>query len=296
MRKVLIIAVFTLFVLPGISQEFKCNLQISSQQIQGTDKRVFETLQTELQNFINERQWTNFDFKTNERIDCSMVINITGRDGDNFEAQLTVVASRPVFNSSYSTTLLNYLDKDFTFDYMEYQPLEFEETSHMSNLTSVVVYYLYMILGLDFDSFTEMGGTPFFEKAEQIVNNASSDPSPGWRAYEGTRNRYWLVENYINSTYEDLRKFSYQYHLKGLDRMWEKQDEGRNAVLQSLQLLQNVKDARPGLFGLQLVLESKREEVIDIFSEGSSSQKSQAEEIMKGLDPSHTSDYNAISR
>ncbi len=164
--KSIITFILSLFFLISIGQEFNCSLQVSSQNIEGTDKSVFETLQIELQKFINEQKWTDYEFISNEMIDCSILINVTSvKSQDQYNGEITVVSSRPVYNSSYSTPPLTYLDKDFSFEYAEFQPLEFEETTHMSNLTSVIAFYLNIILGLDFDSYSDMGGTIFFEKS-----------------------------------------------------------------------------------------------------------------------------------
>ncbi len=279
------------------AQEFLCNITVDSRQVQGTDKKVFETLQTELTEFVNSRQWTGYEFKMNERIECNMVISISNRPStDRFEATLNIVASRPVYNTAYNSTLLNYIDKDFNFEYVEYQPMEYQENSYSSNLTSVMAYYLYMILGLDFDSFSQNGGTPFYEKAESVVNAAQSSPEKGWSAFEDQRNRYWFVENYLNKSYSGLRSFLYEYHRKGLDVMPDKTEQGRAAILQSLNYLKIVYDEQPGLFALQLLVDAKGDEIINIFSEGNPKEKSEAQNIMKEIDPANASDYSKITQ
>ncbi|OQX75466.1 MAG: hypothetical protein B6D61_10355 [Bacteroidetes bacterium 4484_249] len=287
-----------LFLTTGLfAQEFLCNITVDSRQVQGTDKKVFETLQTELTEFINNRQWTGYDFKTNERIECNMVISVRNRPStDRFEATLNIVASRPVFNTAYNSSLLNYIDKDFNFEYVEYQPMEYQENSYSSNLTSVVAFYLYMILGLDFDSFSPNGGTPFYEKAESVVNAAQNSPEKGWNSFEDQRNRYWLVENYLNKSYSGLRSFLYEYHRNGLDVMSEKADQGRAAILESLKFLKDVYDEQPGLFALQLMIDAKGDEIINIFSEGNPKEKSEAQNIMKEIDPSNASNYSKITQ
>ena len=278
------------------AQEIFCNLQVNSQQLQGTDKRIYENMQTSLIEFINDRKWTGYDFKPEERIECNMVITITGRPStDQFSARLNVVASRPIYGTTYNSTLLNYVDEDFNFEYVEFQPMEYQDNQYMSNLTSVIAYYIYIILGLDFDSYSQYGGGPFFEKAELVVNAAQEGGQVGWNSFEDQRNRYWLVENYLNQSYGDLRIFFYEYHRNGLDVMSEKVDEGRAATLASLIYLQNAYDARPGLFALQLVLDAKRDEFVNIFKGGNPKEKEESQKILKKLDPANSSTYSKIS-
>jgi hypothetical protein len=278
------------------AQEFNCQLQVIARQVEGTDKKVFQTLQDELIKFISDRRWTNYQFKVEERIDCSIVMNITERpSSDVFKGNITIVATRPAYKTSYASTLINYIDKDFQFEYVEFQPLDFIENTHSSNLTSVLAYYLYIILGLDFDSFSPMGGTPFFEKAQQIVNAAQNTPEPGWKSFESMLNRYWMVENYLNNSYQDLRKFSYEYHRKGLDVMSEKAEPGRAWIYDNLKMLENLYNEKPGLYILQLFIDSKRDELINIFTMGTPTEKTGAVQLLKKIDPSNANQYMKIS-
>jgi hypothetical protein len=278
-------------------QEFLSNITVNSQQVEGTDKRVYENMQTALQEFINNRIWTNYDFKASERIECNFLLTIVERpETDRFKATLNVVASRPVFKSAYNSPLMNYIDKDVEFFYVEFQPMEFQENTYNDNLTSIISYYLYMILALDFDSFSLQGGSQFFEKAESIVNAAQNSGEKGWGSFEDPDNRYWLLENYMNNSYFKLRQFLYDYHRLGLDLMSEKADQGRSKISESLTYLQDVHNERPGLFALQLLIDAKRAEIINIFSEGNPREKSDAENIMKEIDPANSSEYSKITR
>ena len=298
MRKISLLILFALVAVSGVNaQEFLCQIQVNSSQVEGTDKRVFESMRTALMEFVNNRRWTNYDFKPEERIECSMVINIGERPAaDRFIATLNVVASRPVYKTAYNTTLLNYIDKDFDFEYVEFQPMDFQENSYTSNLTSVIAFYLYMILGLDFDSFSQYGGNIYFEKAEQIVNAAQNAPEVGWSSFDNDKNRYWLVENYLNNAYSDLRRFSYEYHRQGLDQMADNAYEGRSKISETLKLLQDVHEQRPGLFALQLMVDAKRDEIINIFTEGNPREKTDVQNIMKNVDPANSSNYSKISQ
>ncbi|RLD57234.1 MAG: DUF4835 domain-containing protein [Bacteroidetes bacterium] len=278
------------------AQEFLCTVDVSSTQVQGSDRQVYDDMKNSLMEFVNNRIWTNYEFKVGERIECTMVITITERvSTDVFKARLNIVASRPIYMSSYNSPLLNYVDNSFDFEYVQFQALDYQENNFSSNLTSVVAYYLYMILGLDFDSFSESGGTPFYEKAEAIVNTAQNSAYKGWKAFETQKNRYWLVENYTNNSYSDLRKFLYDYHRLGLDMMSDKTDEGRANILESLKYLQNVYDDKPGLFALKLMLDAKSDEIVNIFKEANPKEKTDAINIMKEIDPANSSKYSKIT-
>ena len=277
------------------AQELKCDIVVNSSQVSGTDKSVFENMQTALYEFINNTKWTNINFKTNEKIECSIAITIKERtDSDSFKGEINMALRRPCYKASYTTPMLNYMDQKFTFNYMVGQPLDFSMNTHISDLTSTVAFYIYMFLGLDFDSFSLNGGKPFFEAAEQIVSNAQSSSQPGWKAFDGNKNRYWMAENMTNNSYAPLHQFLYEYHRLGLDVMSENPDQGRTAILKSLQYLQSVYESYPTCFLLQLLVEAKRDEIINIFSEGTQQEKTQASNIMKQIDPSKSSQYDAI--
>lgn len=289
-----IIAICLFFANIAAAQELKCDVVINSSQVSGTDKTVFENLQTALYEFVNNTKWTNINFKTNEKIECSIAITIKERKDDSFSGEINMALRRPCYKASYTTPMLNYLDQKFAFNYTDGQPLDFSMNTHMSDLTSSIAFYVYMFLGLDFDSFALEGGKPYFEAAQQIVNNAQSSTQPGWKAFDGNKNRYWMAENMNNNSYAQLHQFLYEYHRLGLDLMSEKPDEGRTAILNSLAYLQSVYNSYPSCFMLQLIVEAKRDEIINVFSEGSQKEKTQAVNIMKQIDPSKSSQYDAI--
>ena len=279
------------------AQELKCDIVVNSSQISGTDKSVFESMQTALYEFINNTKWTNINFKPSEKIECSIAITIKERtDSDSFTGEINMALRRPCYKSSYTTPMFNYLDQKFSFSYTVGQPLDFSMNTHISDLTSTIAFYVYMFLGFDFDSFSLNGGKPFFEAAQTIVNNAQSSSQGGWKAFDGNKNRYWLAENANSNSYAGLHQFLYEYHRLGLDVMSEKPDEGRAAILKSLQYLQSVYSSYPTCFLLQLIVEAKRGEIINVFSEGSQQEKTQAANIMKQIDPSKSSQYDAITQ
>ena len=289
-----IVAVCLLLANMVAAQELKCEVRINSNQVAGTDKTVFQNLQTALYEFINNTKWTNINFKTAEKIECSLAITIKERDGNSFSGELNMALRRPCYKASYTTPMLNYVDPKFSFEYTDGQPLDFSLSTHMSDLTSSIAFYVYMFLGLDFDSFSLNGGSPYFEAAQQIVNNAQSSSQSGWKAFDGNKNRYWMAENMTNNSYAPLHQFLYEYHRLGLDVMSEKPDEGRAAILRSLESLQTLHKSYPTCFFLQLIVEAKRDEIISVFSQGTQQEKIKATNIMKELDPAQSSNYDII--
>ena len=278
-----------------IAQELRCNISISAQKIQGANRTVFETMQSDLYEFMNNRKWTDQKFAMDERIECSFFINLDKQiSSDEFTGTIKVQARRPVFNSSYETMLLNINDNDFDAKYIEYQTLEFNETSNKDNLTNILAYYAYIILGMDYDSFSPEGGTEFFQKAQTIVNNSQSAREKGWKAYESERNRYWLVENILNKSYSGFRSTTYQYHRQGLDIMYDKSPEGRAAIAESLKSIQKVFRSRPSLYILQVFFDAKSDELVNVFSKSFPDEKNRVSVILNECDPSNGSKYEKI--
>jgi hypothetical protein len=277
------------------AQEFNCQVQVSSAQIEGTEKKVYQTLQQSLYEFINNRKWTNLAYKPEERIECTILITINERvSSDMFKAKLNLVLQRPVFKTSYNSTVFNYVDKDFDFNYLESQNLEYAPDAFTSNLTSVIAFYLNIFLGIDGDTFTKYGGSPYFEKAQAIVNTAQNVPEKGWKAFESQKNRYWLVENFLNSSYSGIREGLYDYHRLGLDVMTENIELGRSGITDCIDLFQRANRARPGLYLLQLMLDAKRDEIINIYSQASPQDKVKVMAVLKEIDPANSAKYQKI--
>lgn len=277
------------------AQEFLCQVSVNSSQVEGSEKKVFQTLQSALYEFVNNRKWTNYVYKPEERIECSMMITITDRiSSDQFKGRINVVLQRPVYKTSYNTNLLNLVDKDFDFKYVELEPLDYNDDAYTSNLTSMVAYYLYIMLGVDADSFTKFGGTPYYEKARGVVNAAQNSPERGWKAFESLKNRYWLVENLLNNTYSAFREGLYSYHRLGLDLMSENMDLGRNGINDCLEDVQKVNREKTGLYITQMFLDAKSEELINIYSQAAPMDKTRAINILKEIDPANGSKYQQI--
>lgn len=295
-----ILIIIMLYPLLLTAQELNCNVQISAQRIQGSNRQVFETMQRDIYEFMNNTVWTNHVYSYAERIDCNILVNLNDQlSADEFRGTIQVQLRRPVFNTTYNSTMLNFIDNSFQFRYVEFQPLEFDPSTHRSNLVSVLAYYAYMIIGFDYDSFSPMGGTEFFQVAEKIVNNAQNAPEPGWKPYDSSRNRnrYWLVKNILDSEYQGVRQFIYDYDINGLDKMESKIGEARTSMGESLKLLQEVYRRKPDpfMYYLQIVIESKSDELINIFSEAFPEEKSRVVQILTEIDPANKEKYEGIN-
>lgn len=265
-----------------------------SQQVQGTDKRAFESMQTAIYEFMNNKKWTNESYKNNERIDCSILINITERTGDDFKGTLQIQSRRPVYKSSYNSVLLNYNDNDILFKYLENQPLEFNDNTYLSELTSILGYYAYLIIGLDYDSFSLNGGTPYLQKALAVDNNAQNSSGKGWKAFDGDKNRYWLINNMLDASFIPLRECMYTYHRKGLDVMADNKEAGRAVVMESIESLKKVHQIKPLSFSVQVFFNAKADEIINIFSGAFPDEKSKILNTLNEIDPTNSNKYLKI--
>lgn len=296
MKKIFLLLLLGLLIqTKAKTQEFLVNISVSAPTIEGTDRRVFEALQSSLYEFMNNRKWTNVNIKNLERIECTMVITLRERvSSDEYKGTMNVVLQRPIYKTSYNSVQLNFIDENFQFRYLENQTLDFNENSFSSNLTSMLAFYAYVFLGMDFDSYSLNGGDAFYQAAEAIVNTAQNANERGWKAFDGNRNRYWMIENLRNPSYRMLRQFMYEYHRLGLDRMADNADEGRAAIAEAMVYLEQANRARSNLFLLQLILDAKRDEFINIFSKGSPQEKTRVANILREIDPANASKYDKI--
>ncbi len=278
------------------AQELRCNVTVSAQKIQGANPQLFRTMQSDIYEFMNNRKWTEHVFTYDERIRCNILIRLDEQiSADEFKGSVQVQYTRPVFNSSYESTVLNIKDNDFQCRYVEFQSLEFNETSNRDNLTNILAYYAYMILGFDYDTFSPEGGTPYFEKAQAIVNNSQNAKEKGWKSFESERNRYWLVENILNKSYTDFRSCLYNYHRNGLDLMAEKPEDGRAAIAESLRDIQKVFRRRPSVYILQIFFDAKSDELVNVFSKSFPDERNRVVTILNEVDPSNGSKYAKIT-
>ena len=294
-RKIIFTFLFIGCIASSFAQELNCQVQVITPTIQASDKSIYETLQTSIREFLNNRKWTQDLFLNQERIECSILINIKSRvSTDEFDATIQVTSGRPVYKTSYKAPVLNLLDKDFSFRYVQDQTLEFDESSITTNLTAVIAYYANLIIGFDYDTFSPEGGTLYYSKAQNIVNGAQGLADKGWKAFESTQNRYWIVENLLNVSFKPLRSCLYKFHRLGFDRMTENLQEGRTAILESIKELKKVYQDRPNSYLMQVLFDAKADEIVNVFSAGSMDEKNQAVQVLNLVDPAHTSKYNTI--
>ena len=294
--KILTVTMLLLAIpLTVVTQEFRCNVQVSAPGIQGTNRAIFEDMQKTILEFMNNQPWTDHIYKNEERIECSILINVREQIGsDEFKGTMQIQARRPVYNSGYNTLMLNLQDDNISFRYIEYQPLIYNPNSIESNLVAILSYYAFIILGYDYDSFSLRGGTPYFQKAQNIVNLAQSSRESGWSSFDGTKNRYWLVENLLNENHSAFRQFMYQYHRRGLDVMSEKPDEGRAAMASGFEQVQRVFRQRPTSYVLIAFFDAKREEILNVFRQSPSIEKGKVVNLLSEIDPSHSSKYQQL--
>jgi hypothetical protein len=278
------------------AQELRCNVTVSAHGIPGSNQNLFRTMQSDLYDFMNNRKWTDHVYTYDEKIRCNILIRLDEQiSADEFKGSIQVQLTRPIYNSSYTSTVLNIKDNDFHCKYQEFQPLEFNETSNRDNLTNIMAFYAYVILGFDYDTFSEEGGTEFFQKAQAIVNNSQNARERGWKAFESERNRYWLMENVMNKSYSSFRTCMYNYHRNGLDMMSERVEEGRANIATSLRDIQKVFRRRPSTYILQMFFDAKADELVNIFSKSYPDERNRVMAILNEVDPSNGRKYEKIA-
>ena len=294
-RFLLCASLLVLTVMHGYAQELNCTVTVNSSQISGTDKKVYESMQKAFFEFMNSTKWTNDIFKTEERIECSMLINISERVSvDEFKGSMQLQVRRPIYKSSFNSVLLNYNDADFNFKYVEFQPIEFNETSFTNNLTSMLAFYAYMVIGLDYDSYSLLGGQPYFLKAQTIVNNAQGVNDKGWKSFEDNKNRYWFNENIMNPNFKPLRTTLYKYHRLGMDLMSTKMEDARTTIAESIDDLKATHNISPGSYLMQIFFNAKADEIVNIFTPAYPDVKSKLVQTLNLIDPGNSSKYGKI--
>ncbi len=298
-KKILLILIVLTPFLPK-AQELKARITVLSNRVaNNVDKKSFQTLQTALEDFVNTRKWTNDVFGPQEKIECNMLLNLKSTGDPNiYSGSLTIQSARPVFNSTYLSPIINFQDNDVLFKYVQFQQLNFNENNisgndpEASNLTAIFAYYVDIILGMDYDSFSPRGGDPYFQKAQNIVDNAPEGKDiSGWKPFDGTRNRYWLAENFLNSKYTTIHDAIYDYYRKGLDKLYDEESNARIQILNALNLLNTMNSDNPNTMVLQFFFQGKTQELINIFSKASPSEKSRASELLQALDVSNANKY-----
>lgn len=287
----------TILAVPAIgsAQDLNCDVIINADQIQTSDRRVFQDMETAFENFMNGRDWTPDEFKVEERIKCSLSINLTSMPTiGSFSATVQIRSSRPIYNTSYESIVFNFADRDWNFDYVESMPLEFNQNSYTSNLTSMLAFYAYVIMGLDYDTFGELSGDPFYQIAQVIVNNAAQSGFPGWSGLESTRNRFSLIEDLTNQQMQNLRKGLYNYHRHGLDVYESEPEEAQKNVIKVLEDIKLIKARYPGSIFVISFFDAKSDELVNIFSKGSMQERRKAFNLLTELNPNKSDLYSRI--
>ncbi|MDX5422827.1 MAG: DUF4835 family protein [Hymenobacteraceae bacterium] len=279
------------------AQELQCDVVVNSEQVQYTDRQLFTDMQTRIFEFMNNRRWTDQAYRPEERIKCRMLINLTEMpEIGTFKANVQVVSVRPAYGTGYESVLFSFIDKDWTFQFNEAQPLDFAENNYTSNLSSMLAFYAYMFIGMDNDSFGRLGGAPAFDKARNILNIASSQGAgyPGWKAFDGNRNRYWMIDNLQDPQFIPFREGIYSMHRQGLDLMVENPEKARQTVLSVLENIQRLQQQKPGAAIIRSFFEAKSDELLNMFKTATPAQKQQAFTILTQVDPTNNSKYETL--
>lgn len=301
MRHIVAILALMVMSIAMTAQELKCTISINSEQVQGSNKAVFTTLQQSMEEFVNTQRWTNMTFQEKERIECSMMIVVKSVQDNMFVCEFTCQSRRPVFGTTYTTPTLNIKDENFTFTYQEYDRMEFQTNTFTSNLTALVAYYCYLIIGHDMDSFAKLGGTPYFQVCEDIVTSAQSASIDnaemvGWKAFESNRNRYALTNNLMDEAFKKYRAYYYDYHRHGLDEMVNNVANGRARIAKDIKVLKEAYNARPATYLVGTFLDAKSDELVNIFKSGTAEEKKMVYELLMDIDPTRQERYENINR
>lgn len=301
MKRFLILASLFLWAYGAGAQELKCTVTVNSDKVQGSNKSMFTTLQQSMEEFINNTKWTNLTFQEKERIECSMMLVVSAVQDNVVVGELTCQSRRPVYGTGYMTPLLNIKDNNFNFVYQESDRIDFQEATFTTNLTAMLAYYCYLILGHDMDSFSRLGGTPFFQMCENIVNSAQSASletaeATGWKAFESNRNRYALINNLMDEAFKKYREYYYEYHRLGLDEMSANVANGRARIASGITTLKEANRARPATYVVNAFLDAKSDELINIFQGGTDAEKKSVYETLVDIDPTRQSAYDKINK
>ena len=276
------------------AQELRCNVEVNSQQIEGTNKSVFESLQEAMNNYMNETKFTNATFSPNEKIECRLFLTVAEYNDDRIKGDLQIQLSRPVYNSTYTTTLFNFRDSKVEFDYREGDPLVFNENTEESNLIAILDYYAYLLLALDFDSFSPNGGQPYFDRASSIVQQMQSSGEVGWRTFEDTKNRAAVLSSYTDANTSGMRKLLYDYHRRGLDEMVTAPDKGRAVITESLNELKGVYANAPMSVALSIFRDSKLDELVNVYSKAPQTERESVYDLLQPIYPTESQRIDKI--
>ena len=300
MRKLLTLILGGLLALGLQAQELHCTVTINSDKIEGTNKQVYATLKTAIEEYMNSNRWTNMTFAEHEKIECSMMLIVNSVADNLYQCEMTLQSRRPVYGTTYTTPLLNFRDPYFNFTYQEFDRIEYQQNQFTTNLTAMLAYYCYLIIGHDLDSYQRLGGTPSYRVCEEIVNacqsaSMESIEQTGWRAFESNRNRYAIINNLLDEAFKKYRNYYYEYHRLGLDIMADNAVNGRARIAEGITTLRDAYRARPATYVINTFLDAKADELVDIFSRGTDKEKKTVTEVLTDIDPTRQSTYEKIN-
>ena len=282
------------------AQEINCTVTVNSDQIEGSNKQVYETLKSAIEEYMNQNRWTNMTFAEQEKIECSMMLVVKAVADNMYSCEMTLQSRRPVYGTTYTTPLLNFVDRNFNFTYQEFDRIEYQQNQFTTNLTAMLAYYCYLIIGHDMDSYQRLGGTPFFEQCENIVNacqSASMDNSEqkGWLAFDSNRNRYALINKLLDEEFKKYRNYYYEYHRLGLDEMSGNVTNGRARIAEGISVLKEAYRARPATYVINTFLDAKADELVDIFKKGTDKEKKEVYDLLVDIDPTRQGTYDRMN-
>ncbi len=302
MKRILLHILFAMCAcVSALAQELNCTVSINSDLIEGSNKQVYATLQTAIEEYINQNRWTNMTFAEHEKIECSMMIIVKEAANNLYTCEMTLQSRRPVFGTTYTTPLLNLNDASFNFTYQEFDRIEYQQNQFTTNLTAMLAYYCYLIIGHDMDSYQRLGGTPYFQACEEICNacqSASMDniEQKGWLAFDSNRNRYALINNLLDEAFNKYRNYYYDYHRLGLDEMSANVTNGRARIAEGIPVLKEAYRARPATYVINTFLDAKAEELVDIFRKGTDKEKTDVYNLLIDIDPTRQNTYDKINQ
>ena len=294
MSKILLSFLLILSLTKTDAQELNAQFVVNADLVNQTNQQIFETLEGSLNEFINSQSWSTQDFFPQEKITCSFVLNLSSYNASKFEGTLQIQSQRTIFDSNYDSPVLNFLDKDISFTYQEFQPLFYSPASYESNLVSLISFYVYIIMGINADSLQFKGGDSYFEQAQRIVNLSQQSGAMGWKQNDSNRNRFWLSDTMRSNTFREYREALYTYHRKGLDLMTENPMEAKNNIINALLPLENLYDRRPNAMLLQMFFDAKADEIVNLFSDGPEVDFDRASKMLKKIAPFYQPQWKQI--
>jgi hypothetical protein len=294
MLKVIKIIFIFFSVLQLNAQELNCTVTVNADKIPGSNKQIFKTLENSLNEFVNQKRWTNYNYKPQESINCNLTLTILEQTGNDFRGHIQIQSSRPVYNTTYLTPVFNFKDDNFSFQYTEFEPLQFNQNSFESNLVSVVTFYTYIILGMDADTFMLDGGSTYFTMAQNVLVQAQQSGYSGWNQNDGSKTRFTLIDNIISPTYSMFRNAMYKYHRNGLDILSTETKNAKENIGESILILKSIYDSRPNAFLLRIFMDSKADEIVNIFSDGPKYDTYKLKENLIKISPVNAAKWNEI--